>query len=270
MDLALYLRVLWRFRLLVLIGLCLAFALMFLSMVRVSFGGASPTFTYREAEQWASDTTLLVTERGFPLGRSILDDVVPAKTADGKLATTGSVEGVLPGLSYVPRYGDPGRFANLAIVYSQLATSDQVFRMVQPRGRIPGLIKAQAMINEETGGTLPVVLIRAISTSPGQAVDLADRTSEALRAFIKREQVENRIAQDRRVELSYMKRAQRPVLMVPRSKTRPIFIFLAVLVATMGLAFLLENLRPQIRSVAAEEPPSVHKPERDTSRRRSA
>ena len=33
----------------------------------------------------------------------------------------------------------------------------------------------------------------------------------------------------------------------PRSKTMPIVIFLAVMFATVGLAFLLENLRPRAR-----------------------
>ena len=37
----------------------------------------------------------------------------------------------------------------------------------------------------------------------------------------------------------------------PRSKTMPIVIFLAVMFATVGLAFLLENLRPPCASARA-------------------
>jgi hypothetical protein len=39
----------------------------------------------------------------------------------------------------------------------------------------------------------------------------------------------------------------------PRKKTTPIVVFLTVLLAAIGLAFVLENLRPRIRALAAEE-----------------
>jgi hypothetical protein len=47
---------------------------------------------------------------------------------------------------------------------------------------------------------------------------------------------------------------QDAVLVVGRKKTLPITVFLAVLIATLGLAFILENLRPRLRSVSLAEP----------------
>jgi hypothetical protein len=256
-DLELYFRVLWRFRVLVLLGLTMALGLTLLSMMRVSFEGGSPKFVYRDSEQWASDVTLLVTQPGFPLGRSILDDVVPVDPGDDVVP---SGEGNEAAPSFVPRYGDPSRFANLAVVYAHLATSDEVLRLAHPRGRIPGIVTAQAMINEESGGVLPIVLIRGTSTTPALAVAVADRVGAALRRFIARQQTANRIEPDRRVELEYINHAQRPLLMVPRSKTRPMFTFLAVLIATVGLVFVLENLRPRVRPRVAEEPTALAPP----------
>ena len=40
------------------------------------------------------------------------------------------------------------------------------------------------------------------------------------------------------------------VLLEGRSKTVPIVVFLTVMLAVIGLAFILENLRPRVRPVA--------------------
>ena len=52
----------------------------------------------------------------------------------------------------------------------------------------------------------------------------------------------------------------------PRSKTMPIVIFLAVMFATVGLAFLLENLRPPCAAGRA----AVELAHDDTAQRRTA
>ena len=255
MDLELYFRVLWRFRVAVLIGLSLALGLMFLSTIRVSFEGGTPKFEYRETEQWASDVRLLVTQPGFPLGRSILDDVVPVNPGEGAAPTATPDDEAPP--DFVPRYGDPSRFSNLAVIYAHLATSDEVLRLAHPRGRIPGVVTASAMINQDSGGILPILLIRGTATTRQAAVGLAERAGAALRAYIQRQEAENRISPDRRVDLEYINHAQPPMLMMPRSKTRPMFTFLAVLIATVGLVFVLENLRPRVRPRVAEEPTAL-------------
>ena len=68
MDLKLYLRVLWRFRILMAAGALLAATLAFLSFVRVDPGG-SPLLSYRDDEQWVTYSMLFVTQQGFPWGR---------------------------------------------------------------------------------------------------------------------------------------------------------------------------------------------------------
>ena len=62
MDLYLYARVLWRFRLLVLAGLALAIALATLSVLRIGPDGVS----YRDSRLWAADMKIAVTQRGCP------------------------------------------------------------------------------------------------------------------------------------------------------------------------------------------------------------
>jgi hypothetical protein len=59
--------------------------------------------------------------------------------------------------------------------------------------------------------------------------------------------------------------AARPGQLVQaRKKTKPIMIFLAMSLAVCGLAFLLENLRPQARAVA--EHPAGQLPDAQTRR----
>ena len=49
-----------------------------------------------------------------------------------------------------------------------------------------------------------------------------------------------------------------------RGKTLPIIVFLAVMIATLGLVFVLENMRPAIRAVEGE--PEEDSPSDDTAR----
>ena len=63
MDFQLYARVLWRFKLLVVLGLVLALALAMLSVVRVSADG----LTYRQTRAVVEhDAAGLITQKGFP------------------------------------------------------------------------------------------------------------------------------------------------------------------------------------------------------------
>ena len=59
MDLRLYGRVLWRFRVIVVTGIVLAAALAFLSVAKVSFNHGSPSVTYRKALTYESLAKLL-------------------------------------------------------------------------------------------------------------------------------------------------------------------------------------------------------------------
>ena len=76
-DLNLYLRVLWRFRLIVAIGLVLAISLAFASLVKVGFAHGSLSLSYRQQPTWQSTTRLFVTQEGFPWGRSVFPTTSP-------------------------------------------------------------------------------------------------------------------------------------------------------------------------------------------------
>jgi hypothetical protein len=224
-DLLLYARVLWRFRVLVAVGTLLAIALLILSMFSVKLDGGKPSLSYRESETWRSDATLFVTQDGFPWGRVRSD-----------------TEAVTEGELVKPRFADPARFAELAVVYSELAQSDAILELMLQDGPVPGAIMAEPKTSADGDG-LPLLGVSALAATPKDAVALNKRQIDAFRAYIEREQVRSEIPPKERVEVRPMAQPSDASLETPRKKTRPLAIFMAVMIATIGLAFVLENLR---------------------------
>jgi hypothetical protein len=228
-DFQLYARVLWRFKLLFMLGLILAIALATFSFVRISSDG----FTYRQAELWSSSTRLLITQQGFPLGRLLAQD--PSLDPQVAAARLG-----------IP-LADPNRLNNLTILYAEIATSDTVLRRMRRDGPIPGSILANPVIVQDGRYSVPLIDITAIAPAPLEAMKLATRGATAFRTYITDQQKANKVPDRDRVVIELVTRPRQAEIYQPRSKTMPLVIFLAVMFATVGLAFLLENLRPRAR-----------------------
>jgi hypothetical protein len=245
MDLALYLRVLWRFRLLVLGGFVLAFLLAFLAMFRVSPLG-SPKIAYREHQVFQADTTLLVTQAGFPEGRTVLptNPTAPA----GK-------QGI--------QYADPGRLASLAVVYAQIANGDVVQQRLASTPSVRSILSSKTssmqaappQTDPSSGGVLPLVDIQGLADTPHDAALISTTGAAVLGRYIANEQRTANIPTNQRVSLSVLRLPARNKIqvVVKRKKTLPIVIFLTVLVAAIFAAFFLENLRPRIEPVEVDE-----------------
>ena len=245
MDLALYLRVLWRFRVLVLAGLVLATVLAFLAMFRVNPLG-SPAVAYREHQIFQADTTLLVTQAGFPEGRTVLpgDQTAPV----GK-------QGI--------QYADPGRFSSLAVVYGQLANGDVVQRRLANSPSVRSIVRlptskmqaAQPETDPSSGGVLPLVDIQGLADTPHDAALISTTGAAVLERDIAQQQRTADIPKNQRVVLSVLRLPARNKIqvVVKRKKTLPIVIFLTVLIAAIGAAFVLENLRPRVRTLDVPE-----------------
>jgi hypothetical protein len=246
-DLRLYASVLWRFRLLVALGVLLAVSLATLSMVRVGSGGIE----YRQAELWSSTTRLGVTQQGFPWGRLL---AAQGATLEEQAAALG-----------IP-LADPNRLNTLAILYAELATSDLVRRQMLRDGPIRGKILATPVVAGENRVMLPLIDLMAVATSPRGAVELAQRSASALTTYLRLQQKMNDVPTKDRVVVQQLVRPKRPEIFQPRSKTMPMVVFLATMLATVGLAFLLENLTPRVRDLT--EPAEAEF--QGSARRRSA
>jgi len=229
MDLALFVRVMSRFRVLVTLGFALAVTLAVLSYVRVGFDDGVQV-KYRSHEQWISSTRLLLTQPGFRWGDS---------NGGANPQAQAEVEGRLP---------------SLATVYSNFVTSDDVRSIMLREGPIKGEVSASALpVSATSSSVLPIVNIQAIGFSKQGSIDLANRAGRALRTYVDREQKLTNTEPKNRIQLAVLNSGYEPELLVPRKKTGPMVVLLVVMFATIALAFMLENLRPRVPATAALE-----------------
>jgi hypothetical protein len=238
MDLGLHLGVLWRFRILVGVGIMISAGLALLTYARIDFDGGIPGLYHRTPLTWGSTATVLITERGFPWGASSLQDVIALQRGE---------------VPKGPQYTDPGRFTQLALLYGRLATSDDVKAIIARNGGPTGALYSVTPVVQD-GVSLPVLEIQAWSTSPNEARRLATIVTQAFRSYIAEEQEANAIPPERRVRLDVVRSATPAAVMSGRSKVKPMFVLILGLAATFGLAFVLENLRPRPHTMEAQAP----------------
>jgi hypothetical protein len=217
----------------------LAFTLALLAVVRFGPDGVG----YRQSEEWESTSRLGVTQQGFPWGRLL---------AQGSSSLTPAQQAKQLGIPIA----DPNRFKDLAFLYAELAASDPVRRLLLRTGPIDGEVIAEPVI-AENGITLPLIDVTARATSDKGAMELAQRAANALALYVGQQQLRNRVPPSDRVVLQKLLRAEEATLVKPRPKTIPIVVFLVVMAGTIGLAFLLENLRPSVQLVTEQREESV-------------
>jgi hypothetical protein len=99
---------------------------------------------------------------------------------------------------------------------------------------------------------LPLITLEAQAASKDRVIELAKRETTAFLEFLHDQQAANAIPDNKRVDVRVVKGDQIR-LVKPRSKTIPVMVFMLVAIATLGSAFLLENLRPRVRPVANED-----------------
>ena len=228
MDLIAYWRVIRRRRLIMFVGLSAALLLALFSLVKPTSSGLTWSgLSWRTPPVYKASTTLLVTQPGFPWGRSTLDD----RSASGDTTTV------------VPRFSDPTRMEYLASLYARIAESDVIAERVEVARDEARPKWTATPIPGAEGRALPLIEIGAFEASPAKAIALANGVSAALRAYLASEQGKNRIAGDDRIELRVIERADEAAVFQGVRWTRPVMIFLLVSILTVALAFVVDNLR---------------------------
>jgi hypothetical protein len=257
-DLQIILRVLWRFRLILAIGVILAAVMALLSFFKVdSSGKLAP----RQAEQWESLSTLFITSHGFPWG-SIGTPSSPAPSGGTRATATPDPSSSL----------DPAHLTGLAALYIRLATSDPVLNLVTREALTDGTLQAFPVSSDDSGrgSVLPMLTLSAVAPTPERARQLAARHIRAFVRYIETEQRRAGIPGAQRVVVDVVRRPQQPTLLVGRKTTRPIVVFVAIMTAVIGLAFALENIRPRVRLLPAESAGAEPPPAEPVVGRRSA
>jgi hypothetical protein len=260
MDLRLYLRVLRRFWPITILGLLLACGLAVLAQVRVEYREGKVEMTYRKDEQWVAYTTLFVSRDGFPWGSASVPNQqeIPAAVAP---LTPPTLDNNLPRDEQGGTFADPSWFSELAVLYARLADSDPVLRIIERDGPIAGRVVADPVLALPNGGNvLPLVSGAGIERTPEEAQRLSSRAAAALQEYVAAQQEHNGIPVEERVQLSVVKDPAEAALFKARPMTAPVLAFLTTLIATIGLVFVLENLRPRRVSLASAPTPAPGAP----------
>jgi hypothetical protein len=250
MNLYRHITVLWRGRAILGIGLLVAIAMAILAMCKVSFDGG-PKLTYRGTETWASSTKLLITQPGFPWGRSVL----PSSASDG----TDAAQQVAPALDAKGRkvqFGDPSRFSYLAWIYSHFLMGDEVRRMLphRPEG-MQILADPLTAGGNMSAGALPIIGLTTQATTERDAARLNDEATAALETYLKEQQGITKTPTSERVVVAVVDRPK-PALIKGHSPDLGVIAFLMVMAGALSVVYLRENLRLHRREAAlADEAP---------------
>jgi hypothetical protein len=236
-DLQLFARVLWRFRFLVLIGLGVACAAAFLLFVRVELDpSGEPQLSYREDEEWSVTSTLLVTQPGFPWGRSVLDPETDELDPFSPTEPSETEE----------EFADPARFSTLAPLYARLAMSGAVHRLMLKDGPVDGEIEARpVLLVDNSSVTLPLVELMVTADTPEGSLALTRRAIAAFDTFLSNQQAANAVPANERVIVTVVDQPDEAELSRPRPLTLSIIAFLGVILTTLAVVFALENLWPR-------------------------
>jgi hypothetical protein len=135
-------------------------------------------------------------------------------------------------------FADPSRYAALTDLYSQLANSDAVHSLMLKDGGSKDWKLIAAPVPPVTNPTaiLPVITLSGQAFTPAQAIRATVLGRKAFVSYITK--------QPGSAGLTVLQSATPPKVVQPRKKTLLIVVILGVLSATVGLCFVLENLRP--------------------------
>lgn len=229
MNLERHLAVIWRHRGIAIAGVALGVVVAFLAAFSVSGKGIER----RGGETWSSESSVLVTQRGFPWGRVTLPGAADVRGAK-------------------QQFGDPNRFSTLAMLYSVISYSDQVRGSLPER---PAREQIQAAPLDATGNGavyLPIVKLTTTAQTAEGARALNQHTLDGLSGLLTSEQRHNSIPADQRIELNVLNAPSTPVLASGRSFTLPLLAFMLCVLAAFAVCHLVESLRRPKAAAAPE------------------
>src|SRR3954471_9087277 len=245
MDLRHHLLVWWRWRVVLAAGLLLAVMLGTLVSFKPTLAGG-PSLKWRNPATYSSTSRLFVTQPGFPWGRATLPGANP-----NEINKSGT------------NFAAPDRFSNLALVYSYIAQSDVIRRLIYPR---PLTDQIQVVTPNIPGSADPLPLLEITTKAPTAvgARRLNTETIKALDGFIKKELDDNQVAAKDRVQLQVLNPPDPGALTAGRSPTLSVVAWILVMIATFTGVYVLENLYSPLPPSRERQPTvSLVDPEED-------
>jgi hypothetical protein len=242
MNLIRHFQVLKRGRAVIAAGLLVAIAVAGLATFRVAFDGG-PQLAFRKPETWSSTTKLLLTQPGFPWGRSVLPAGATPADAQSQPVTGGKDD---------LQFADPSRLAYLAWIYSHFLMGDEVRTMIKDK---PADMDIEAGPLSAGGSlsaaSLPIIGLTTTAHTANEARHLNDEVHLALEDYLTRQQRESHTPVSDRVVISTVDRPA-PIRLKGHSINLGVMAFLLIMVAAVSLVYLLENLRVHKREAEIE------------------
>jgi hypothetical protein len=238
MNLARHAAVLWRFRRITAAGLLLGIFLAVFASYNITASGLKP----RGVSTYTSQSQLLVTQPGFPEGRPVLPTTQAIDPTTGKPIVDPTK----------PDFADPARFLTLADIYTKQITSDDILRRLPVRVH-PAQILASPLPAVSGAPILPIIQLDTIGPTPRAAQQLNRDLTKALRDWLEEGQRKNDIVPAKRVVIETLNSPEPGALTSGPSKTASILALLLVLIGTVALTHLLENLRTRRDAAQIDE-----------------
>ncbi len=242
MDLSLFASVIWRFKYLIVGGLVVASTLSVLTIAKVDLGAGAPYLSARVAPRYASNATVLVTQPGAPWTSAVQQYRQSSSGGDS-----------------VP-IGDLGRLTTLANLYVQIANSDIIKAMVARTAPAGGTVSAAQNYSFSPSyysSALPIMTLTGTGKTRADAITTTRAGVTAMIRYLTEQQRQAGIKGEQRVVIQVLQQPHNTVVVDGPKKTLPVVVFLTVMLAVVGLAFALANVRPRV----AERPAVVSDPE---------
>lgn len=246
MNLARHLAVITRFKKVVAAGIAFAVLLAILAAYKVGPGGLER----RGSTTYSSQSSIFVTQAGFPWGRITLPQTDDASSAG---ASSDSGTSTTPTDGNDRPFGSPARFTDQAILYSVITASDQI-RETLPGPPLPDQVKAVAFDYTGNGSSFqPIIQVTTTAATAGGAQKLNQQVIDALDRWLVTEQADANIDENERVELSVLNKPSDALMIGGPTMTPSLLAFFLVCLATLALVHILEAIRaradtdPQLR-----------------------
>jgi hypothetical protein len=233
-DITQHLAVLTRWRKVILASLFLGVILAALFTIKVP--PKDGKIDWRRPEKWQSTSRILVTQSGFPWGRTVLADGSGAADLnaplDGKKVESNPSK---------PDYADPSRLSLLAIIYAFISQSNTISEIGGKR-LPPGGSVAALPLNNQQAGALPIIELTTTGYSKAAASALNTERSKALADYLARQQDANDVPSGQRVKIAVL---NKPAATMVSSHGMPLGVALVFLALAGGVAvcYVLESLR---------------------------
>lgn len=256
MDITQHLAVLGRWRKVILASVFLGLILAALFTIKVP--PKDGKVDWRRPEKWQSTSRILVTQSGFPWGRTTLpegattgdlsDPVASAKKADPS----------------APDYADPSRLSLLAIIYSFISQSNTINDIGGQKLPPGGTVSAIPLENQRAGA-LPLIELTTTGYTRQSSDALNNERTKALAAYLEHQQDVNAVPVGQRVRLAVLNRPEATMVSSHGLVLGLAMVFLT-LSAGIAASYVLESLRLSRESgISASSGELVTHPTRGTS-----